>query len=205
MINASPSLELARAVSGSALAAYLVRNGWSERPSKIAGISILSKQLHGSTECIELMLPVEPGFVDEVRRTADALRTAEAVEGRPMKSIVDDIHRLQNERTGRDVVPDTKFTVSRLFCPQCQDLIVAATHSQHVGTDEIRHWWHCESCGHEFRTTVRLLPLDMEDDMHPETPGPSNNRLELKIEPQEADLHINIKGRSLWSPLRRRR
>jgi hypothetical protein len=24
-----------------------------------------------------------------------------------------------------------------------------------VSTTEIHHWWACESCGHEFRTTVR--------------------------------------------------
>jgi hypothetical protein len=23
----------------------------------------------------------------------------------------------------------------------------------------VRHWWSCESCGHEFRTTVRLPSL----------------------------------------------
>jgi hypothetical protein len=45
-----------------------------------------------------------------------------------------------------------------LLCPQCQDLIIAATQSQHVSTNEIRHWWACEACGHEFRTTVRWQP-----------------------------------------------
>src|SRR5258708_4200713 len=94
MINASPSLELAEALSGSALAAYLVKNGWSERPSKVEGISILSKQLSGSTNSVELVLPVVPGFIDENRRVADALRAVEATEGRSMKSIFDDVHRL---------------------------------------------------------------------------------------------------------------
>src|SRR5262249_35782913 len=47
------------------------------------------------------------------------------------------------------------YRVSRLFCPQCKDLIIAATKSQHVSTHEVRHWWACEACGHEFRTTVR--------------------------------------------------
>jgi len=47
------------------------------------------------------------------------------------------------------------YRVSRLFCPQCDDLIIAATKSQHVSTNEVRHWWACEACGHEFRTTVR--------------------------------------------------
>jgi predicted RNA-binding Zn-ribbon protein involved in translation (DUF1610 family) len=44
---------------------------------------------------------------------------------------------------------------SRVFCPRCHDQIIAATHSQHVSTTEIHHWWACESCGFEFRTTVR--------------------------------------------------
>ena len=44
--------------------------------------------------------------------------------------------------------------VSRLFCPQCQDLIIAATKSQYVSVNEVRHWWACETCGYEFRTTV---------------------------------------------------
>jgi DNA-directed RNA polymerase subunit M/transcription elongation factor TFIIS len=47
------------------------------------------------------------------------------------------------------------YKVSQLFCPQCRDLIIAATKSQHVSTNEVRHWWACESCGYEFRTTVR--------------------------------------------------
>ena len=45
--------------------------------------------------------------------------------------------------------------VSRLFCPRCRDLIIAATKSQHVSTNEVRHWWACETCGYEFRTTAR--------------------------------------------------
>jgi hypothetical protein len=98
MINASPSLEFADALSGAALATYLVKTGWSERPSKIAGISILSRQLGGSAETVELILPIVPGFVDENRRVADALRTVGATEGRPMKSITDDVYRLQIAR-----------------------------------------------------------------------------------------------------------
>jgi transcription elongation factor Elf1 len=43
----------------------------------------------------------------------------------------------------------------RLLCPRCQDLIIAATKSQHVNPNEVRHWWVCETCGHEFCTTVR--------------------------------------------------
>jgi hypothetical protein len=41
-------------------------------------------------------------------------------------------------------------------------MMVAAAKSQHVREDEVRHWWSCESCGHEFRTTVRLPLLGAE-------------------------------------------
>jgi RNase P subunit RPR2 len=44
----------------------------------------------------------------------------------------------------------------RSFCPECHELLVAAAMSQHVNKDVVRHWWTCESCGHEFDTTVRL-------------------------------------------------
>jgi len=50
----------------------------------------------------------------------------------------------------------------RSFCPQCHDLLVAAAMSQHVEEDVVRHWWTCESCGHEFGTTVQLRPLPAE-------------------------------------------
>lgn len=57
------------------------------------------------------------------------------------------------------------YNIPRFLCPQCQDLIIAATKSQHVSTNEIRHWWACEACGHEFRTTVRLQsPLQSASD-----------------------------------------
>ncbi len=58
----------------------------------------------------------------------------------------------------------TPFRVSRLFCPQCEDLIIAATRSEHVSINEIHHWWACEACGHEFRTTVRWLRSFVESE-----------------------------------------
>jgi hypothetical protein len=57
------------------------------------------------------------------------------------------------------------YNISRLLCPQCQDLIIAATHSQHVSVNEVRNWWACEACGHEFRTTVRWLPSLAESEL----------------------------------------
>jgi RNase P subunit RPR2 len=50
----------------------------------------------------------------------------------------------------------------RSYCPECQDLLVSAAKSQHVNADVIHHWWACESCGHEFRTTVQLPSLTIE-------------------------------------------
>jgi RNase P subunit RPR2 len=50
----------------------------------------------------------------------------------------------------------------RSFCPECRDLMVAATRSQHVSKNVVRHFWSCESCGHEFRTTVQLPALPAE-------------------------------------------
>jgi RNase P subunit RPR2 len=61
------------------------------------------------------------------------------------------------------------YNISRLFCPECQDLIIAATRSQHVSINEVRHWWACEACGHEFRTTVRWLPSFAESKAVDET------------------------------------
>jgi transcription elongation factor Elf1 len=54
----------------------------------------------------------------------------------------------------------------RSFCPECHDLMVAATQSQHVDKNVVRHWWSCESCGHEFRTTVQLPALPVEACQH---------------------------------------
>jgi len=46
---------------------------------------------------------------------------------------------------------------SRWFCPRCQQLIIAAKASQYVSDVEVRHYWACDACGHEYRTTVRWL------------------------------------------------
>ena len=50
----------------------------------------------------------------------------------------------------------------RSFCPRCDDVMVAPARSQHVKEDVIRHWWRCESCRHQFRTTVRLSTIRVE-------------------------------------------
>jgi DNA-directed RNA polymerase subunit M/transcription elongation factor TFIIS len=51
---------------------------------------------------------------------------------------------------------------ARSFCPRCDDVMVAPARAQHVKEDVIRHWWRCESCGHQFRTSVRLSFVAVE-------------------------------------------
>lgn len=64
------------------------------------------------------------------------------------------------------------YKVSRLLCPRCQDLIIAATQSEYVSRNEIRHSWACEACGHEFRTTVRYLRPFVEGEPVPDETAP---------------------------------
>jgi transcription elongation factor Elf1 len=41
-------------------------------------------------------------------------------------------------------------------CPRCNDVLFAATASEHVSEKHVRHVWSCDSCGHEFSTLVGL-------------------------------------------------
>lgn len=52
-----------------------------------------------------------------------------------------------------------KFHAGQLVrprCPQCTEQQFASDASVHVNDNDIRHWWSCESCGHQFMTTVTL-------------------------------------------------
>jgi hypothetical protein len=93
MIDAGPSLEAAKMLPAADLLHYLLGRGWTARPSRVEGISIISKDVPGADKPILFILPVQPGWEDEQRRVADALRTVSAIEGRPMTSIVDDVRR----------------------------------------------------------------------------------------------------------------
>jgi hypothetical protein len=42
------------------------------------------------------------------------------------------------------------------ICPNCEDLVFAPTASEFVSKSRVRHTWSCETCGHEFSTSVRL-------------------------------------------------
>jgi transcription elongation factor Elf1 len=52
---------------------------------------------------------------------------------------------------------------ARSFCPRCDDVMVAPARSQHVKETVVRHHWRCESCGHQFRTSVRLSIIAVEE------------------------------------------
>jgi primosomal protein N' len=41
-------------------------------------------------------------------------------------------------------------------CPHCGDWMVAPICSEFVEDGEIRHHWHCESCGEPSSTVIRL-------------------------------------------------
>jgi uncharacterized protein with PIN domain len=41
-------------------------------------------------------------------------------------------------------------------CPKCNDLVFAPAASEFVSRSHVRHFWCCETCGHEFSTSVKL-------------------------------------------------
>ncbi len=47
-------------------------------------------------------------------------------------------------------------------CPRCNDVLIAAAASEHISEKHVRHVWSCDSCSHEFETSVRL-PLPHRD------------------------------------------
>jgi transcription elongation factor Elf1 len=42
-------------------------------------------------------------------------------------------------------------------CPKCNDILLAPAMSEHVNENLVRHVWLCDSCGHQFQTSVVLL------------------------------------------------
>jgi hypothetical protein len=97
MIDAQPSVEAAARLTRSAVANYLIATGWESRPTKIGGMSMFSKWPSDASRPVELILPVVPGFTDESRRIADALRALEGLEGRALTLVVDEIHQLAGQ------------------------------------------------------------------------------------------------------------
>jgi DNA-binding CsgD family transcriptional regulator len=104
MIDAAPSLRAAEGLSGAALATYLLSRGWNARPSRVEGVTILSKKVSEPDGEAEFILPVVPGFDDEHRRVADALRTIRVVEGRSEADIAEDVRRSESARVDGNLV-----------------------------------------------------------------------------------------------------
>jgi hypothetical protein len=94
MIDAVPSLRAAEGLPAAAMLAYLRSTGWTAKPSRVPGVTVLSKDFPDADEPIHIVLPDVAGFADEHRRVADALRTIEAVEERSLQSIVDDVRKV---------------------------------------------------------------------------------------------------------------
>jgi hypothetical protein len=91
MVDAGPSLFAAEGLPAFVLAAYLRSTGWSVRPSRVGGVSILSKIFAEAAEPVEFILPEISGFGDERRRVADALRVIQSLEERSLSEILRDI------------------------------------------------------------------------------------------------------------------
>jgi len=45
-------------------------------------------------------------------------------------------------------------------CPQCNDTMFAAVGSEYVTERHVRHFWICDACGYEFRTSVELSAVE---------------------------------------------
>jgi Zn-dependent peptidase ImmA (M78 family) len=94
MIDASPSLEAAKGISGRDLLVYLNAEGWAAAPSKIDGIMILSKEVAEFDQRAEFVVPIKEGFGDEEKRIADALRTIAQLQGRSEAEIARSIKQV---------------------------------------------------------------------------------------------------------------
>jgi hypothetical protein len=103
MIDAELSLKEAEGIRGSKLLAYLVANGWAARPSRVEGVSILSKNVEGAEGPIEFILPIKAETEDESRRVADALRAISQLEGRNEADVANEIRLFVGGNVGEEV------------------------------------------------------------------------------------------------------
>jgi predicted flap endonuclease-1-like 5' DNA nuclease len=94
MTDATESLEAAARLSATALGEYLKYAGWASQQSRAKGMAIYERTFPGADEPIRILLPEMSAVQGEHRRVADALRTLEVVEERPILTIVDDIREI---------------------------------------------------------------------------------------------------------------
>jgi C4-type Zn-finger protein len=48
-------------------------------------------------------------------------------------------------------------------CPVCTEILLAPMMAEHVNEHLVRNHWVCESCGHAFRKSVKLVRRDARD------------------------------------------
>ena len=53
-------------------------------------------------------------------------------------------------------VTNPAFYSQRPACPRCGEVLLVAEESEFDVHGRIRHSWSCDSCGHEFRTSITL-------------------------------------------------
>jgi hypothetical protein len=41
-------------------------------------------------------------------------------------------------------------------CPNCLETQIAPLASEYVGEGRVRHFWACDGCGHEFKTSIEF-------------------------------------------------
>jgi RNase P subunit RPR2 len=63
--------------------------------------------------------------------------------------------RLKAQHTTRTAPPPIR-RFGLHYCPNCNDMLLAPALSEHVSDSHIRHFWSCETCEHEFTSSVRL-------------------------------------------------
>jgi hypothetical protein len=42
-------------------------------------------------------------------------------------------------------------------CPGCRETLVSPIASEYVGEGRVQHYWSCDACGQEFRTSIKLF------------------------------------------------
>jgi ribosomal protein S27AE len=52
----------------------------------------------------------------------------------------------------------SRAELRRPKCPKCGSVVLFAEHSAFNANGGICHSWSCDACGHEFATSIRILP-----------------------------------------------
>jgi ribosomal protein S27AE len=55
----------------------------------------------------------------------------------------------------------SRADLSRPKCPSCGSVLLLAEHSAFMPKGRVRHAWSCDDCGHEFVTSIRVLPRQL--------------------------------------------